>query len=457
MSKPADAEAVYAGASTLTKARAYVAKHAPYFSHTLYAMMPTPVENLTALVGGPLAVTAKLVLLYDPAWIAQEKYTVVAFGLAHEILHDQLRHIARGQAYLDKARFNRAGDLFINGLQKKQTRSDKSKGTSASVPLWDVPDWVLLPEKYGFPEGKTADEYYRLLEQYEKEDPDKKQGKCSDGDKKPGVGCGKCGGIAGNPLSKELEAKYDATKGRSEMECKNIARVTAGAMKKYMEGEGRDNSPGDWSTLFEMSEEVYQVPWGTELANVMRTDVNRIRSGGHDYSMRRPSPRSYLRGWPLPGLVGYEPEIAFVIDSSGSMGREQIGSALRVCADVMRQTGIQSAWFMEADAAAQRHPIRVTANDLMSIELKGGGGTDFTPALEYMQEFRPKVSLVLYMTDGDGAAPAEEPEEFSVVWCVVPSPYGRVPAAWGKLIVMDDHAELRPLELDEEYEEDEED
>lgn len=434
-------------ASNLVFGRSYVKQYAPYFSPTLYAFVPTPVENLTELVGGPMAVTDRLILLYDPVWLEQEDELVIATGLAHEIMHEQLRHVRRREQYEDKRRFNIAGDLFINGLLEKQMKSVKTSNGTQQVPMWKIPEWAALPSRYGFPDGKTADEYYVLLSAKEKKDKEDKKEKKEDGDcedQKPGgFMCGTCGSAAGHTKGKELEAKYGEVTGRSPMECHNIAKSTAKLTEAHLKGNARGNMPGQWSNLFDMAEDKYYVPWESKLANVTRQGVQVIRRGGTDYSMRRPSARSYLRGWPLPGLVGYEPEIGFVVDSSGSMGGEQLGTSLRVIANVLNQTGIRSAWFMEADAGVQRAPIRISVNQLRHMRLAGGGGTDFTPAIEYMQKFRPRISLLFYLTDGDGSAPAEAPREFHTVWCVVPSQYNRRPATWGTLVVLSNDQDLR--------------
>lgn len=414
----------------LALARGYVRMYAPYLSPTMYAFIPTPVEGLTELAGGPIAVTERLVLLYDPAWTKVAPIGHLAFALGHEVYHDQLRHVRRGFAYPNKERWNQAGDLFINGLMAKQRRRSKT----GEVPVWELPDWVLLPSKYGFPDGLTADEYYRLLENKGPKEGEETK-----------ILCGGCGGVAGNPINSELEQMYNQQKGRSEAECKAIARGTSKAIESYMKGEGRGFSPGNWSELFEMSEDTYVVPWQRTLSNTLRMNFNNARMGGFDYSMRRPSPRSYLRGIQLPSLISYDPEVMFIVDSSGSMGKPQIGDALRVIADVMGQCGIQSAWFMEADAAAQRTPIRVTPRMLREMKLLGRGGTDFGPALEYAQTFKPTPSVVLYITDGDGSAPAKAPKEFHTVWCVVPSQWGRRPATWGTLVVLDDTLSLRDV------------
>jgi len=458
-----------AKASPLVIGRAYVKQYAPYMCSTLYALVPSPVENLMKLVGGPMGVSANLVLVYDPAWVEASSAIVVATGLMHECMHAQLLHVRRGSGYEDPKRFNRAGDLFINSSMRAQTKQVRVTGQKSSngsnivtEPMWEFPDWALMPEQYGFPEGLTADAYYKLLEQYEsKSKSSSKPAKCQhgkgDGEGENGEGghcpdceaegkgsprilSGCCGGIAGNPIGKELEKEQSAEKGRSEANCKNVARETARAIKQHMESQqGRGTLPGSWAELVEVSETVFDVPWRSKLANMARLSIGRIRSGGLDYSMRRPSKRSYLRGITLPGLIGYDPVLFFIVDSSGSMGRGQIADALKVMSDVMLQTGIQHAWFMEADTDGKRTPILVTPADLRSIEILGRGGTDFRQAINFVDtEFFPRPHMTMYLTDGAGVAPDVAPQNMQFIWCIVPTPYKAKPAEWGEIIELDD-------------------
>lgn len=431
--------------TTLADARAYVRQYAPYLAPTLYGLIPTPMEGLTELAGGPLAVTDRLVMYYEPKWIEEASTIVLATGLAHECLHDQLRHVVRGKNYPDKKRWNWAGDLFINGSMRDQKKTVNRGGQTASEPLWEFPDWALMPgtPKFPFPIGLTADKYYELLE-------DEFSGDVG-GKGKDIILCGSCGGVAGNPLSIELETRLNQEKGRSESECRAIAKNTARQIQKHMEGPGRGTLPGAWAELIQMSDDVFNVPWRSKLGNVARYAIGAARTGGLDYSRRRPSRRSYLRGFPLPGLIAYDPEILYIVDSSGSMGLKQLSDALRICSDVMVQTGIRRAWFMEADVGKQRDPIPVTAADLRTLEIKGRGGTDFRPAIKFADEtFKPRPHVTIYITDGDGDAPTQPPPNMHFIWCIVRSGWSKRPANWGDLIWLDDTFQGKEEEDDEE-------
>ncbi len=449
--------AAQARASNLVLARLFVKLHAPYLSPTLFGLIPTPIQNLRAQVGGPLAVTDRLVMYYDTEWVESVSTLILATGLAHECLHVQLKHVTRGMQYPDKHRWNLAGDLFINGSMKEVMRTvvDHKSGRGIKKPLWEFPEWAHMPEDYGFAKGLTADTYYRLLEKQAEEKESKKPSPKDDGGfgGKPHIMGGCCGGVAGNPLNREMETAHNEEKGRSEANVYEIAKNTAQQIKQHMEsGAGRGTMPGQWSELIDISEKEFDVPWRTKLANITRYSLGRARTGGMDYSRRRVSKRSYLRGITLPSLIGYDPEVLFIVDSSGSMGGEQLGDAVKVCADVLSQSGITSARWMEADVEHKREPMRVSVRDLQSIEIRGRGGTDFRPAIQQAESMNPKPHVVFYLTDGDGPAPAEAPIGIHFIWVIVPSSWARIPARWGDVVLLTDH-----LPPHTEYEDDEED
>lgn len=434
----------------LPLARAYVRLQAPYFSDTLYGFVPTPYPGLTEVAGGPMAVSERMVLLYEPDWLDEISVRVLATALGHECFHVQLKHMARGKAFPDPRRANRAADLAINGIMAKQQRNLRDKsGPVVRAPIWEFPEWALMPAKYGFEDGLTQGEYYLLLEKYEK-DNEKKQEETKEGAGagppscagagQPGkIMAGCCGGIAGNPLS-DLEKALNNTVGRSEADCKAIARKTAANIREHLEGAGRGSLPGNWAELIEISDTVFHVPWTTKLARATRSLMGNIQRGGMDYSMRRPSKRSTLIGFPRPGLVAYEPTVWMIVDSSASMGKGNIGDALRVCVDVMRQTGVTNVWYMEADTTVQKAPTRVSVRDLYSMEVKGRGGTDFRPAIQMAEQARPRPNAVIYLSDGDGTAPNEAPAGITFIWGIVPGSSRRAPASWGETVFLEDTA-----------------
>jgi len=121
-----------------------------------------------------------------------------------------------------------------------------------------------------------------------------------------------------------------------------------------------------------------------------------------------------------------QPTIMAVIDTSGSITAQLLQM---IDGELARLAKAYTVKVVEADCQVHRvydyRPIK---------KVKGGGGTDFCPALEkdFLRQHRP--DLLIYFTDGWGDAPAKPPR-VPVIWCLTPD--GVRPTPWGKVIRME--------------------
>ncbi len=105
----------------------------------------------------------------------------------------------------------------------------------------------------------------------------------------------------------------------------------------------------------------------------------------------------------VPGLPGWnreiESRIAICIDTSGSVTGNILNAFVAECKAILELAGI-AAVVISADAAVAQI---VQPGDPFPTELKGGGGTNFAPALREAENHEPNG--IVYFTDGDGAYP----------------------------------------------------
>ena len=118
-------------------------------------------------------------------------------------------------------------------------------------------------------------------------------------------------------------------------------------------------------------------------------------------------------------------EIIFIGDTSGSIGNDALAQGVaevRSVAEQMRPERIRIVW---ADAAVAGEQV-FELHDEIIAEPKGGGGTDMTVPLHYVEQFNPPV--VVLMTDGYTPWPAVEPPYPLIVLCTTdaPCPVGQV-------------------------------
>lgn len=423
----------------LIEARAYVQHKAPYFSTTLLNLVPIWVPGLATL-----GVTDRLVCAIDPVfWTELPSVKMRASCLVHEVLHILLdmNRIAAMKA-VDPELANVAADIPIND---GMVRAEGGR-------LWELPEWGCFSHTFGFEEGLPAEAYFELLLKQKKKNPS------SDGTGGAGKGeeytlgdvtiankvfAGGCGSIVGKQLQPELEDKLNIEKGRSPTEVQQVQREGARELKAEAEkAQGRGSMPAYLSDFLNWEDTKPTVPWISFVRSVLRRAMTKLTTGRSDYSMRRVSRRSYARGILRPGLVGYEPNILYVEDSSGSMGRDQLLTSRVEFCNIMQQLGLQRAHFVDADADVSSSQY-ISLSQIKTLPVTGRGGTDFRPAFKFAAKMRPKPDLVVYATDGDGYAPEVAPEGFEVIFLIVPSPWQRIPAPWGTTIVMSDDDGVR--------------
>jgi predicted metal-dependent peptidase len=69
------------------------------------------------------------------------------------------------------------------------------------------------------------------------------------------------------------------------------------------------------------------------------------------------------------------------------------------------------------------------ADDPISFDPPGGGGTDFRPVFEWVRKQGIEPACLIFFTDLDGPMPSVEPG-YPVLWCCV----NKQQAPWGETI-----------------------
>lgn len=463
----------------ISYARHAVIFEAPYFASVVQGFVYVPLPGVRTMLCTP-----KMVLGYDPAWVKVATVKQLAADIVHEVHHLLRKHFERAGLLADPHLFNIAGDLTIN--PDLRDGGWELAGEDTVCP-------AIFPAHYKLPEGLSTEEYYAKLLQMKadgtlpRRKPSQGQnGKNQDGqgsaspapagqqaadtsqtggpgaqgsqdDSGSGVCSGHCGGIAGGTDDPRLEAALDASEGRSEVEIRNIAKRAAADIKAHVERHGRGTLPSDIADIAKKLIEEPHVRWQSELAHVLYHASGRVQSGGDDFSMARPSKRSYARGIPRPGMIEHQPEVGIIRDSSGSMSNRQLTDCTREAYHIVQSLGIDEVWYADADAAVAMPWKRVSSQFFRNLkDVYGRGGTDFRPGIAAAQKLFPRPDILVYCTDGDGYAPEHPPQGMTVVWALM-GDRCKAPAKWGKAIIVSDdpkHRNTKPLPPDEDNDDD---
>jgi predicted metal-dependent peptidase len=128
--------------------------------------------------------------------------------------------------------------------------------------------------------------------------------------------------------------------------------------------------------------------------------------------------------------------VFFAIDTSGSMTKELLSAAFSEIRS-FRETHPAKLTLLQADdkirATEEYEPFDGT--DLPEIfTVRGRGGTDFRPVFKYAAEQAASlVCLLIYVTDGYGVFPEEEPP-FPVLWLVTKQGVAREKVPFGEVL-----------------------
>jgi predicted metal-dependent peptidase len=265
-----------------------------------------------------------------------------------------------------------------------------------------LPGTPVTPDFYGWPDADLAEAYFgRIRSSPCTGDPD--------GTAPPIPADVECGsGSHGQGRGWE---QPNGTPGVGSSEADLLRRQTAIALQRY----GRDSGdvPAGW---LRWAEDRLRptVDWRQVLSAEIRRGLSRS-AGCADYSFARRSRRAPVTpGVLLPGTFRPSPEVAIVLDTSGSMGEEQLTGALAEVDGILTRVGLSTrrVSVLSCDAAVGAI-TQVTRSS--EVQLVGGGGTDMGEGIAAAVCLRPRPQVVIVLTDGYTPWPAGPPAGVSVV------------------------------------------
>ncbi|WP_370409913.1 VWA-like domain-containing protein [Streptomyces fradiae] len=358
----------------LLAARYKAAEARPYLASALYALTIVPSRDVRTM-----AVDRHWRCYVAPAFVEATAIEELAGVWIHEAAHLLRDHHGRAERLpaadqRDRLRINIAQDCEIND----DLLADGLR----------LPEGRMEPRLFGLPTGGLFEEYV------------------------PGIpatpphalDCGS--GAHGVPAPWDLGAGgADATGGVSPVEAEALRRQTAEAIRAAHQ-RSRGSVPGGWRRWAEQTLEPV-VDWRKALTGAVR-EAAAWAGGAVDYTYRRPSRRTPALGGRvvLPSLRRPLPRVAVVVDTSGSMGDDDLAAALAEVTGVLREVGIggNRVAVLACDADVQA-VARVTAVD--QVELAGGGGTDMTVGIRAALAAPEPPQIVVVLTDGCTPWPAE--------------------------------------------------
>jgi len=133
-----------------------------------------------------------------------------------------------------------------------------------------------------------------------------------------------------------------------------------------------------------------------------------------DYTLIPPNKKFLHLGIYLPSTLSNKFQIVIAVDSSGSIDEQLLDEFLSEIDFLMSSVQNFQIDLLVCDDKIHSHTI-FYSGDTLEVELKGGGGTDFRPVFEFIENELSDTKLLLYFTDLEGKFPYAQPY-YDVKW-----------------------------------------
>ena len=142
-----------------------------------------------------------------------------------------------------------------------------------------------------------------------------------------------------------------------------------------------------------------------------------------------PNRRYISQGLYLQSYRDQKLKAVIALDSSGSTTR-YLSDFLAELNAIMTSFGNYELTVIQCDAEIHSVEKFTPDNPLEpgTMQLQGGGGTDFRPDTPYIDTPLPDIEILLFLTDGYGVIPERQPP-YPVLWCLYEG--GEKPTQWG--------------------------
>ena len=324
----------------LARARTSLILDHPFFG-TVALTMPMVLDDSI-----PTACTDGKQVKFNPDFLASLTDEETRFLVAHECCHPMFEHLYRMQGR-DASRWNQAADYVINQLLMDEKLGKFIKGGCLDQSLYQ--------------RGKgTAEGIYNLLP------------------------AGRRNGGIGDDMQDPGGSAAEQAQERAEWQVK----VAQAAQAAKMMGKLSAN-------LRRMVDEALtpKVSWRDVLQRFMQ------RAKVSTRTWARPNRRFLAQGLYMPNMSGEAlGEIVVAVDCSGSIGRRELNEfavEIKALHEDGKPVALHVVYF---DSKVKRCDV-FTADDTVTINANGGGGTAFSPVFEYLSDNNIEPVATVFLTD----------------------------------------------------------
>jgi predicted metal-dependent peptidase len=393
----------------------------PYLSTLLFNLKIVESSQLPTL-----AVDDGWRMYYSPDFVMEQSAEALATMVLHEALHCVNQHGPRFRA-LSQSRhlhvtWNFAGDVGINHVLDR-----------AQMPWGDFEPlrFTHLSKFEVNPEMGTEKIFFTIVEYYDQHPEEVEQ--FSD-----------CGSIIGGEARDYEISRGDSDNPAIKSDQQDVIRdQVAQEILKHAYTKGIGSIPGE---LLRWAQELLEptIDWRKALAGAFRTSLATVL-GRRDYVYTRPSRRqSAMRIGNheiiLPSMrKPAPPAIAIIVDTSGSIGNDEITLFLSEVDGIVKANGIsQGVTIIPCDADIGEIQKLRSRGAITTLKLTGGGGTDMGVGIAAAGKLRPTPKIVIVLTDGFTPWPTSLPKGVeTLIVCLTAEESLNTTPNWAKTILID--------------------
>ncbi|WP_320008867.1 VWA-like domain-containing protein [Maridesulfovibrio sp.] len=412
----------------LLKARADLLLRQPFFGSLCLRMVPHEDStcNGTWTDGKTLA--------YNPHFVDRISHEELQGVLAHTVMHPACQHHKR-RGNRDARLWNMACDYSINWILLEAG--------------FTLPDGFMDDEKY---HGKNAEEIFTDLTKNFDQAGNPEIGKQQDGPKRIDIEY-EDGKGEGNDLeageddersptgedgesstegidSEEIEDSEGETDEEQSADPGGTGEVRDADDAESGNGESGDETDKDWlqalAQAVNLARDCGDLPGGLGrfVQNMLypkvdwRELLDRFISARarNDYAWTPPSRRHLHLGMYLPSLSTEQlPEIVLAVDTSGSIAPDELDQFATELSSILEtyETTVRVLW---CDLEITGEQLFSRADLPLELQAEGGGGTDFRPVFNWIEQNYIDPACLVYLSDMEcGQFPEHEPD-YPVLW-----------------------------------------
>jgi len=382
----------------VSEAKAKLLVDYPYFGTLASRLELKPNDNIQAYISDGVRFE------YNDAYLLDLSQDELSFALANGAMHAALAYENRQNGRMSWL-WQLATDHAINTMLV-------SNGLEA-------PMEVMVESRF---EGMYAEEIYAILK-------DEIQNEEFDDDESNETGFNEENKKSQEQL-RDAEGDHDPDKKREQMQVENEYRKQEViAQEEMFEQFANDalekmNEQGDLPLDIERFFEIVdtsKVDWRQELYQAID------RHYYDNYRMMPPSKKLLYSGIYLPSLYSDTLRLSIAIDSSGSVDEGLLSVFMSEVEAILIHFPSYIIDLIVCDAKIQNYK-QIVSGEALEVEIKGGGGTDFRPVFEMIDNALDQPTLLLYFSDTKGSFPLLEPS-YEVLWIateMLEVPFGRV-------------------------------